>query len=150
MRKALEGAGWRSGDYGDFLGLTDGERKLVEIRVSIALRVRQLRRDLGLTQTQLAALSGTTQARIADIEAGGVGVSTDLMLRAYFAAGGSSAGIGRPPRHRATRVDDASPVVRVKAAKAKPMKIKAAKARPAKGQTSRSVAAKPSRDKVPR
>ncbi len=31
-REALESAGWAFGDYGDFLGLTDAERRLVEFR----------------------------------------------------------------------------------------------------------------------
>ncbi len=31
-RKRLEAAGWAFGDYGDFLGLTDAERRQVELR----------------------------------------------------------------------------------------------------------------------
>lgn len=33
-RKALEAVGWRVGDAGDFLGLTEEEHRLVELRVS--------------------------------------------------------------------------------------------------------------------
>ena len=36
-RKALEAAGWRFGDAGDFLGVTEDERKLLDVRIAAAL-----------------------------------------------------------------------------------------------------------------
>ena len=79
--EALEAAGWATGDYGDFLGLSDAERQLVELRVAVALAVRRLRRSLKLTQRQLAARIGSTQPRLARIEAASPDVSLDQLFR---------------------------------------------------------------------
>ena len=42
-RKALEAAGWKVGDAADFLGMSDGERQLLETRVHIAIAIRRQR-----------------------------------------------------------------------------------------------------------
>ena len=88
-RKALEGGGWRFGDAEDFLELTEPERRFVDLRAKLAAAVRRLRHDKGLTQTQAARATGTSQARMVDIEA--AVSSLDLMFRAYFALGGELA-----------------------------------------------------------
>lgn len=36
MQKGLERAGWRVGDAGDFLELSDEERRFVEMKVALA------------------------------------------------------------------------------------------------------------------
>ena len=48
-------------------------------QAAAALRAR--RRALGITQTQLAAITGTAQSTISDIENGVVSVSLDVYLR---------------------------------------------------------------------
>src|SRR6516225_100414 len=53
-RKALEAAGWRLGDAADFLGLTQEERRLVELRLAVSRKVRELREKNGVTQQDLA------------------------------------------------------------------------------------------------
>jgi hypothetical protein len=47
-RKALEAAGWRVGDAAEFLGLSDEERRLVELRLAVSRKVRELRVKNGL------------------------------------------------------------------------------------------------------
>jgi ribosome-binding protein aMBF1 (putative translation factor) len=94
-RKALEAAGWRFGDYGDFLGLTDAERQEVELRGTLCRKIRQRREALGMTQEQLAARLKSSQSRIAKLEVG-VGVSLDLMFRALFALGGRVSDVAEP------------------------------------------------------
>lgn len=87
-RKRLEAAGWQVGDYGDLLGLTDEERQIVELRIRITRKVRRLRELAKMTQEQLARTIGSSQSRIAKLEAGSADVSLDLLIRAMFALGG--------------------------------------------------------------
>lgn len=89
-REALEAAGWKFGDYGDFLGLSDAERQIVELRIRLSRGIRETRERAGMTQVDLATAMKSTQPRVARIEAGGRGVSLDQMMRAYFAAGGKA------------------------------------------------------------
>ena len=95
-RKALESAGWTLGDYGDFLGLTDAERRLIEFRARLARGIREARLRRGMTQDQLAEAIRSTQPRVVKIERGVAGVSLDQMLHAYFAAGGTAPRIEVP------------------------------------------------------
>jgi len=87
-RKALEAAGFSTGDAADFLELTEHERQLVELRVMLGREVRRLRQQRVLTQAKLAGLLETSQSRVAKIEAAEAGVSLDLMFSAFFAVGG--------------------------------------------------------------
>ena len=68
-REALEAAGWRFGDAADFLELTEEERQIVEFRLMVGRGVRRLREDHHLTQQQLADRIGSSQSRVAKIEA---------------------------------------------------------------------------------
>jgi transcriptional regulator with XRE-family HTH domain len=52
-----------------------------------AAALRSRRRALGITQTQLAAITGTAQSTISDIETGVVSVSLDVYLRLLEALG---------------------------------------------------------------
>jgi hypothetical protein len=87
-KKRLTEAGFRVGDAGDFLGLTDSERYLVELRVQTSLALKRRREMAGLTQQQLADRIESSQSRVARAEAGGAGISFELMFRMLFAAGG--------------------------------------------------------------
>lgn len=42
QRARLEAAGWKTGDYGDFLGLTDEERAIVESRLELQRLEREV------------------------------------------------------------------------------------------------------------
>ena len=88
-RKALAAAGFVCGDAEDFLGLTDGERKLVDLRLAVSRAVRVRRKQAKLTQKETAARLHTTQPRIARMEAGAKDVSLDQMFNGLFALGGS-------------------------------------------------------------
>jgi hypothetical protein len=87
-RRALEAAGFRVGDAEDFLGLTDEERRLVDLRLLVSRAVRRLREGQHLTQQQLAARLKSSQSRVAKMEAGAADVSLDLLFRGLFAVGG--------------------------------------------------------------
>jgi len=87
-RQVLETAGWKFGDTSDFLELTEEERQIVEFRLIVGRGVRRLRENHRLTQQQLADRIGSSQSRVAKIEAASREVSLDLMLRGFFSAGG--------------------------------------------------------------
>ena len=87
-RKALEAAGFRFGDAEDFLGLSDEERQLVELRLAVSRAVRRLREAQQLTQKELAGRLKSSQSRVAKLELGASDVSLDLLFRGLFALGG--------------------------------------------------------------
>ena len=81
------------GDVGDFLGLSAEERALVELRAAVSAAVRERRTRRSLTQAELAGRLGSSQSRVAKIEAGSGDVSLDLMFRGHFAVGGRAADV---------------------------------------------------------
>jgi hypothetical protein len=87
-RTALEAAGFRIGDAEDFLGLTEVERRLVDLRVKPSRTIRRLRQEQNLTQKQLAAKLKSSQSRVTRIELGAADVSLDLLFRGLFALDG--------------------------------------------------------------
>lgn len=86
-RKKLEAAGWKVGTTEEFLQLTPEEKELVELRISLSKRAKELRTRKGWTQRELADYLGSSQARIAKLEAGDPSVSMDFMFKAIFALG---------------------------------------------------------------
>lgn len=100
-RKRLEAAGWKVGSADEFLGLSPEESALVDTRLRLARFVRERRAQGGLTQMALAKHLGSSQSRVAKIEAGDPSVSIDLMLRAAFATGADVNDVGAALRARA-------------------------------------------------
>ena len=89
-RKRLEATGWKVGSVKDFLGLSEEEAALVELKLSLADALRQSRTKRGLSQTDLAKRMKSSQSRVAKIEAGDPSVSLDLMVRALVASGATA------------------------------------------------------------
>jgi DNA-binding XRE family transcriptional regulator len=94
-RKKLESAGWRVGDARDFLGLTGGEAEFVEIKLALARRLRELREERNWTQAELARHVGSSQSRVAKMEAADSTVSVDLLVRSLLTAGADRRELGR-------------------------------------------------------
>lgn len=86
-QKRLRAAGWSVGDAADFLELSDVEKELVEMKVALSLKLRKARARQKLTQEALARRMGSSQSRIAKMEAGDPGVSIDLLIQGLLAAG---------------------------------------------------------------
>jgi ribosome-binding protein aMBF1 (putative translation factor) len=86
-RKRLEKAGWKVGSAATFLGLTTAEEQLVEMKLSLGTRLRKARQRHRLTQTALAERMGSSQSRVAKMEAGDPAVSLDLLVQGLLAAG---------------------------------------------------------------
>ncbi len=85
--KRLRAAGWKVGTAKTFLGLTDQEAVLVELKLSLIDALKKSRQTHRLSQIDLAQRIGSSQSRVAKIEAGDRSVSLDLIVRALFAAG---------------------------------------------------------------
>jgi DNA-binding XRE family transcriptional regulator len=83
----LEAAGWTVGTAGELLGLSREESDYVELKLALAEGIRVRRKRRHLTQTQLAKLVGSSQSRIAKMEAADPSVALDLMVRSLFATG---------------------------------------------------------------
>lgn len=94
-RRKLERAGWVVGDAGDFLGLSPDERQFVEVKLALADGLRRRRERLGLTQIEVAERFGSSQSRVAKMEAAHRSVSTDLLLKSLFRLGASPREIAR-------------------------------------------------------
>ena len=88
--KALKRADWRTGSVDEFLGLKADEVALVTMRLSLAEKLRGRRTRLGLSQTELALRLGSSQSRVAKMEAGEADVSPDLLVRAMLNTGASA------------------------------------------------------------
>ena len=86
-QRRLELAGWKVGNTQDFLRLTDEEAAYVELKASLASRLRQVRAHKGLTQATAAKIVGSSQSRLARMEAGDSSVSVDLLFRTLFRLG---------------------------------------------------------------
>ena len=86
-RKRLEAAGWRVGTASEFLGLTDEEAALIELKLDLAraVKVERLRRKM--TQAELGERLESSQSRVAKMEGGDPSVSIDLLIRALLRLG---------------------------------------------------------------
>ncbi len=93
-RQRLEAAGWTVRSTQEFLGLTDAEAILVDIHAALAILVKEARAERRWTQTQLAQALGSSQSRVAKMEAADASVALDLMVRSLIVAGVSGARIG--------------------------------------------------------
>ena len=108
-RKALEAAGYRIGDAEDFLGLSEEERRLVDLRLSVSRTVRRLRLKRRLTQQQLADKIKSSQSRVAKMEIGANNVSLDLLFRGLFAVGGTLSDVRPEKDQRQSRLQRRKP-----------------------------------------
>jgi ribosome-binding protein aMBF1 (putative translation factor) len=102
-RERLEAAGWRVGNAGDLLGLTTEETVFVEMKLALADSVRRRRQARGLSQAQLARRLGTSQSRVAKMEAADSSVSIDLLMKALLEMGASRAEVARAISKRVRR-----------------------------------------------
>lgn len=86
-RKKLEAKGWKVNSVAEFLELTPDEESLIELRLALSGAIRKQRVKAKLTQQEAARLLGSSQSRIAKIEAGDPSVSFDLLIRSLLGLG---------------------------------------------------------------
>jgi transcriptional regulator with XRE-family HTH domain len=94
-RKKLEAKGWKLADTADFLELSPAESTLVELKVNLARTMKQLRKARHISQQKLAKLLGSSQSRVAKMEACDSSVSMDMMVRSMAVLGASSLDIAK-------------------------------------------------------
>lgn len=86
-RARLESAGWTVGSAKEFLGLSEAESALIELKLSLSRLLRQRRLRRRISQTELARRLRSSQSRVAKMEAGDPTVSMDLLVRSLLALG---------------------------------------------------------------
>jgi DNA-binding XRE family transcriptional regulator len=94
-QKRVEAAGWRVGSAAEFLGLSAEEVQLVEMRLALSAKLREVRQRRHWTQAALAKRLGSSQSRVAKMETGDPSVSLDLLVRGLLVAGASPRDIAR-------------------------------------------------------
>jgi DNA-binding transcriptional regulator YiaG len=94
-KKHLERAGWAVGGATDFLELTPEEAKFIEVKLALAAGLKELREKRDLTQTVLATRLGSSQSRVAKMEAADPSVSLDLLIKSLFTIGATAADIAK-------------------------------------------------------
>jgi len=94
-RKKLEALGWKVGSAADFLDLSDEEAAYIELKRTLANRLKEVRNQQGLTQKELAGLIDSSQSRVAKMEAGDSTVSLDLLVKTLLALGMTNKDIGK-------------------------------------------------------
>ena len=85
--KKLRSAGWKIGDASEFLGLKDEENTIIEVKIGLGHAIKEQRVRRAMTQKQLGRLLGSSQSRVAKMEAADSSVSIDLMVRSLLRMG---------------------------------------------------------------
>ena len=94
-KRKLEAAGWQVGTAGQLLGLSKQEAELVELKLALARGLRSRRQARRLTQGRLAKLIGSSQSRVAKMEAADSTVTLDLLVRSLLATGATRRELAR-------------------------------------------------------
>jgi DNA-binding XRE family transcriptional regulator len=97
-RKKLEAAGWAVGSAQEFLGLSDADAALIEVKLALSRSLRNRRQRRGVSQVELAKRLQSSQSRIAKIEAGDPSVSMDLLVSSLLVLGASEADLAKAIR----------------------------------------------------
>ena len=88
-KQRLERAGWKVASAKEFLGLSNEEVALIEVKLALAAAVRRQRNSQRMTQASLGRLLGSSQSRVAKMEAADASVSIDLLVRSLLRMGTS-------------------------------------------------------------
>ena len=88
-KERLEKNGWKVGDIDEFLDLNEAEMAIIEMKVALAKALVAKRKKSGLSQEEVARMSGTSQSRLAKMEKANSSVSLELLIRALFSLGSS-------------------------------------------------------------
>lgn len=86
-RKKIESSGWKVGTAQEFLELSDEELEFIEMKLALSRKIKEQRLKKDLSQVDLAKLIGSSQSRVAKMEAGDSSVSIDLQLKALLSLG---------------------------------------------------------------
>ncbi|RMF24947.1 MAG: XRE family transcriptional regulator [Deltaproteobacteria bacterium] len=93
-KKRLEAAGWRVGSVAEFLELTPEEEEFIEFKLALSRELKDRRIARGMTQAELAEKIGSSQSRVARMEAAHHSVTIDLLVRSLCTIGATRAELG--------------------------------------------------------
>jgi ribosome-binding protein aMBF1 (putative translation factor) len=91
----LKKSGWKVGSAQEFLGLTDEEAALIEMKLALARSLKERRLAQDLSQEQLAKALRSSQSRVAKMEAADATVSLELLVRSLLTLGASRQDVAR-------------------------------------------------------
>jgi len=94
-KRKLEKLGYKVADAQEFLNMTDEEYAYVEMKALLAKSFKELRRAKNVSQAKVAQLIGSSQSRVAKMEAGDPSVSADLLFKGMLALGATRTDISR-------------------------------------------------------
>lgn len=94
-REQLESEGWNTGNAQDFLQLSDAEAEFIEMKLALAQDLRARRLERHLNQTQVARIVGSSQSRVAKMEAADPSVSIDLLMKSLLKLGAARKDLAR-------------------------------------------------------
>lgn len=86
-KKKLESKGWKVGTANEFLGLTQEESTLLDLKIRLGMTLQKERKANHLTQAQLARRIHSSQSRVAKMEGGDPSVTIDLLLKSLLNLG---------------------------------------------------------------
>lgn len=93
--KRLKSKGWIIGDTSEFLQLSPEEARFIELKIALSESLKAERLKQEVTQVDLAKLIGSSQSRVAKMEAGDPSVTVDLLLKALLSLGVSKKQLSR-------------------------------------------------------
>ncbi|WP_455379257.1 helix-turn-helix transcriptional regulator [Petrachloros mirabilis] len=102
-RARLEAAGWAVGSVKEFLGLSEADAVLIEMKLALSRSLRDRRKRYGLSQVELAKRLQSSQSRVAKMEAGDPSVSMDLLVSSLLLLGASSSDLAKTIRGQGHR-----------------------------------------------
>ena len=94
-KERIQAAGWKVGSTREFLGLSDEESALIDVKLELGRALRAERTRRRMTQEDLGRRLGSSQSRVAKMEAGHPSVSLDLLVRSLFNLGASRRDLAR-------------------------------------------------------
>ncbi|HET8697134.1 MAG TPA: helix-turn-helix transcriptional regulator [Gammaproteobacteria bacterium] len=94
-RKAVEADGWKVGTAQEFLGLSNDEVALIDLKLALGRAVKARRVRKRMSQADVALRIRSSQSRVAKMESGDATVSIDLLVRTLLALGTSRRELAR-------------------------------------------------------
>jgi DNA-binding XRE family transcriptional regulator len=97
-RARLKAAGWTVGTVKEFLGLSEADAVLIEMKLALSRSLRARRKQHGLSQVKFARRLQSSQSRVAKMEAGDPSVSMELLVTSLLLLGANSADLAKTIR----------------------------------------------------
>lgn len=94
-RKRLEAKGWKVGSADEFLELSPEDSAIVELRIRLSEALKKRRQSSRISQKALATRVGSSQSRVAKMEANDPSVSLDLLITSLVGLGVSLKDLGK-------------------------------------------------------